>query len=89
MPWPSMNCASSYFSAPCRGATSSSREGSYRPLRLVRRGVSARPERLREIEGLGDAAIVELKIVETAAKRLAKSSIEKRPSLSSFAAVVV
>jgi len=50
--------------------------------------VSARPERLREIEGLGDAAIVELKIIEAAAKRLAKSGIEKRPSLSSFAAVV-
>ncbi len=50
--------------------------------------VSARPERLREIEGLGDAAIVELKIVEAAARRLAKSSIENRPSLSSFSAVV-
>jgi DNA repair protein RadC len=50
--------------------------------------VSARPERLREIEGLGDAAIVELKIIEAAATRLAKSAIEKRPSLSSFAAVV-
>ena len=50
--------------------------------------VSARPERLAEIEGLGTAAIVELKIIEAAAKRLAKSAIEKRPSLSSFAAVV-
>jgi DNA repair protein RadC len=50
--------------------------------------VSARPERLREIEGLGDAAIVELKIIEAAAKRLAKSAIEKQPSLSSFAAVL-
>ena len=50
--------------------------------------VSARPERLREIEGLGDAAIIELKIIEAAATRLAKSSIEKRPSLSSFSAVV-
>jgi DNA repair protein RadC len=29
-----------------------------------------------------------LKIIEAAAKRLAKSGIEKRPSLSSFAAVV-
>jgi DNA repair protein RadC len=29
--------------------------------------VSARPERLREIDGLGEAAIVELKIVEAAA----------------------
>jgi DNA repair protein RadC len=50
--------------------------------------VSARPERLREIEGLGDAAIVELKIIEAAAKRLAKSAIEQRPSLASFSAVV-
>ncbi|HUB64844.1 MAG TPA: DNA repair protein RadC [Methylocella sp.] len=50
--------------------------------------VSARPERLREIEGLGEAAIVELKIVEAAARRLAKSQIEKRLPLSSFSAVV-
>lgn len=50
--------------------------------------VSARPERLHEIEGLGDAAITELKIIEAAAKCLAKASIEKRPSLSSFTAVV-
>jgi len=50
--------------------------------------VAARPERLREIEGLGEAAIVELKVIEAAAKRLAKSSIENRPSLSSFSAVV-
>src|SRR6202011_3615389 len=44
--------------------------------------VSARPERLGEIEGLGDAAIVELKIIEAAATRLAKSSIEQRGALS-------
>jgi DNA repair protein RadC len=50
--------------------------------------VSARPERLREIDGLGEAAIVELKIVEAAAKRLAKSAIEKRLTLSTFSAVV-
>jgi DNA repair protein RadC len=50
--------------------------------------VSARPERLREIDGLGEAAIVELKIVEAAATRLAKSAIEKRLTLSSFSAVV-
>jgi len=50
--------------------------------------VSARPERLREVEGLGEAAIVELKIIEAAAKRLAKSSIETRTPLSSFSAVV-
>ncbi|MCI0468267.1 MAG: hypothetical protein L0Y57_14915, partial [Beijerinckiaceae bacterium] len=50
--------------------------------------VSARPERLREIDGLGEAAITELKIIEASARRLAKSSIENRPSLSSFSAVV-
>jgi DNA repair protein RadC len=50
--------------------------------------ISARPERLREIEGLGESAIVDLKIIEAAAKCLAKSSIAKRVSLSSFSAVV-
>lgn len=50
--------------------------------------VSARPERLAEVEGLGEAAIAEIRIIEAAARRLAKSSIEKRPSMSSFAAVV-
>ena len=50
--------------------------------------LSARPERLREIEGLGEAAIVELKIVEAAAKSLAKAAISKRLTLSSFSAVV-
>ncbi len=50
--------------------------------------VSARPERLAEIEGLGEAAIVEIRIIEATARRLAKSSIEKRPSMSSFTAVV-
>lgn len=50
--------------------------------------LSARPERLREVEGIGEAAIVELKIIEAAAKRLAKSSIETRTPLSSFSAVV-
>jgi DNA repair protein RadC len=50
--------------------------------------VSARPERLQEIDGLGDAAITELKVIEAAARRLAKAAIEKKPSLSSFTAVI-
>ncbi|ACK51016.1 DNA repair protein RadC [Methylocella silvestris BL2] len=50
--------------------------------------VAARPERLAEIEGLGDAAIVELRIIEAAARRLARSSIAKRPSMSSLPAVI-
>lgn len=50
--------------------------------------VAARPERLKEIEGLGAAAIVELKIVAEAAKRFAKVKIEKRSNMGSFSAVL-
>jgi DNA repair protein RadC len=50
--------------------------------------VAARPERLREIEGLGEAAITELKIVAEAAKRFAKVKVEKRPAMGSFSAVL-
>ncbi len=50
--------------------------------------VAARPERLKEIEGLGGAAIVELKIVAEAAKRFAKVKAEKRSSMGSFSEVL-
>ncbi len=50
--------------------------------------LAARPERLREIAGLGESAIVELKITEAAARRLARGAIEKRTVLSSFSAVM-
>jgi len=50
--------------------------------------VAARPERLREIDGLSEAAIVEIKIVEAAAKRLARGALQKRPVLSSFMEVL-
>jgi DNA repair protein RadC len=50
--------------------------------------VSARPERLREIDGLGEAAITELKIVAEAVKRFAKVKVEKRPAMGSFSAVL-
>jgi DNA repair protein RadC len=50
--------------------------------------VAARPERLREIEGLGEAAICEIKLMEATAKRLARASLEKRPALSSSADVI-
>lgn len=46
--------------------------------------VAARPERLREIEGLGEAAIIEIKLAEAVATRLARGKIEARQSLSSF-----
>jgi DNA repair protein RadC len=50
--------------------------------------VAARPERLKEIEGLSEAAIVELKIVAETAKRFAKIKLEKRPSMGSFSALI-
>ncbi len=50
--------------------------------------VAARPERLKETEGLSEAAILELKIVAKTAKRFAKVRLEKRPSMGSFSAVV-
>lgn len=50
--------------------------------------VSARPERLREIDGLGEGVITDLKIIEAAARHLTRGSIAKRASMSSFADVV-
>src|SRR3954467_1093246 len=48
--------------------------------------VSAPRPRLREIDGLGEAAIAEIKIVQAAAGRLARGEVKKRPVLSSWAA---
>ncbi|MDP3068348.1 MAG: DNA repair protein RadC [Methylocystis sp.] len=50
--------------------------------------VAARPERLREVGGLSEAAIVEIKLAEAAAKRLARGALQKRPVLSSFMEVL-
>jgi len=50
--------------------------------------VSAPQARLREIKGLGDAAITELKIVHAAAGRLARGEVQKRPLLSSWGSVL-
>jgi DNA repair protein RadC len=49
---------------------------------------AAKPERLKEVEGLGAAAVIELKIIAEAAKRFAKVKLEKRPSMSNFSAVL-
>ncbi len=46
--------------------------------------LGARPERLREIRGLGEAAITELKIVEAAARRLTRGAVKARQALSSW-----
>jgi len=51
--------------------------------------VVAAPEmRLREVKGLGDAAITELKIVQAAASRLARGQVKARTVLSSWSSVL-
>ena len=53
------------------------------------RVLSAPPARLREMHGVGDAVIVELKIIEAAAQRLARSKIINRHVLSSWEVLIV
>jgi DNA repair protein RadC len=43
---------------------------------------------LAEMDGLGDAAITEFKVVEAAARRLARGEVGRRPVLSSWDAVL-
>jgi DNA repair protein RadC len=50
--------------------------------------VAAPAGRLRQVDGLGDSVVLDLKIVEAAARRLARGAIAKRPVLSSWAAVI-
>jgi DNA repair protein RadC len=50
--------------------------------------ISAPEKRLREVKGLGDAAIVDLKIVQAAASRLARGQVQRRTVLSSWSAVL-
>jgi len=48
------------------------------------RVLSASPDRLKQISGVGEAVVIELKIVEAAAQRLARSRIIQRHVLSSW-----
>ncbi|MEW9920580.1 DNA repair protein RadC [Marimonas sp. MJW-29] len=50
--------------------------------------VSASEARLRDISGVGDAVIVELKIVEAAAQRLARAKVMQRQVVSSWDALL-
>jgi DNA repair protein RadC len=50
--------------------------------------VAAPTGRLKEIKGLGDAAITELKVVHAAASRLARGQVQKRTVLSSWSSVI-
>lgn len=50
--------------------------------------LSAPPQRLAEVAGVGEAVVSELKIVEAAAQRLARSRVMQRPVLSSWQALL-
>lgn len=50
--------------------------------------LSASPERLKEVPGIGETVMTELKIVHAAGLRLAKAGISERAPLSSWTAVL-
>jgi DNA repair protein RadC len=50
--------------------------------------IAAKRERLLEVEGVGEAVVNQLKIVEAAAQRLARGKVIGRPALSSWAALL-
>jgi DNA repair protein RadC len=50
--------------------------------------LAASPARLAEVDGIGESVVVDLKIVEASARRLAKGEIAKRPVLSSWSSVI-
>jgi DNA repair protein RadC len=50
--------------------------------------VHAPDARLREISGLGEAAIIEIKLIAASASRVAKGQLKQRTMLSSWAAVI-
>jgi DNA repair protein RadC len=50
--------------------------------------IAAPPQRLAEVAGLGESAITEFKIVEAAARRLARGKVKGRTVLASWSAVL-
>ena len=50
--------------------------------------VHAPDKRLREVGGIGDAVIVEIKLIAAASSRVAKGQLKRRPLLSSWASVI-
>lgn len=52
------------------------------------RVISASPARLSEVSGTGPAVILELKLIEAAAQRLARSRVINRPALSGWDALI-
>jgi DNA repair protein RadC len=50
--------------------------------------INAPPERLKEVQGVGDAAVTQLKLVRASALRLMQKGILQRPVLTSWNAVL-
>jgi DNA repair protein RadC len=50
--------------------------------------VNAPEPRLKEVEGVGDAVITEIKLIRAAALRMMKGELTRRPSLSSWREVI-
>ena len=50
--------------------------------------ISAPPERLQEVKGVGPAIITELKLIQAAALRLSRAAVINRPLLSSWNAII-
>jgi len=50
--------------------------------------INAPPERLKEVKGIGDAAVIQLKLVRAAALRFMQGGIMRRPVLASWTAVL-
>lgn len=50
--------------------------------------ISAQPERLKEVKGVGEAVVAELKLVHAAALRLTRADVLNRPALSSWSALI-
>ncbi len=46
--------------------------------------ISAEPERLTEVKGIGDSVVIDLKLVQAAALRLSKGSVLKKTALHSW-----
>lgn len=53
------------------------------------RVMAAAPARLAEVEGVGDAVVREIKIVEAAAHRMARSKVLEQPVLSSWGDLMI
>ena len=49
--------------------------------------IAAEPQRLREVDGVGEAVVVELKVIEAAALKLARERVSEMPVISSSEAL--